>query len=368
MSCRQLPLLVTLLSLLASPCVRGEAACEDYCAEPCTALNGDVSFECGRCPDDPQWRCRPGQPGLPKRSAVNAAQRLFARAPWLRGPVEGLFARALWPQGPVHPGHEVEACEPVEFGACELEVFEHAAINRTWLLRHTHPIIIRGATTEWKAHELWGLESMVERYGEAAFHLDKRGGAVPLAKLLRRSGKYNMGHVVQRSDCYKETYRPYSPFLETVAADYRVPEYLQPMKTFQMGISNGGGVGVPPKEHPGAWFVGEGTQAVEPAPALARQRAAVAHAKPAGLPCDDAEQEGGLLCDQLEGDMIWVPDFWWHETCGMDSYSVGIGGITYEGVSAPSAPCRAPDEYRVDDIPYCKTTKCPSLDDPVLVE
>lgn len=66
--------------------------------------------------------------------------------------------------------------------------------------------------------------------------------------------------------------------------------------------------------------------------------------------------------------MIWVPDFWWHETCGMDSYSVGIGGITYEGVSAPSAPCRAPDEYRVDDIPYCKTTKCPSLDDRGLVQ
>ena len=113
-------------------------------------------------------------------------------------------------------------------------------MNRTWLLRHTHPIIIRGATTEWKAHELWGLESMVERYGEAAFHLDKRGGAVPLAKLLRRSGKYNMGHVVQRSDCYKETYRPYSPFLETVAADYRVPEYLQPMKTFQMHVALAG--------------------------------------------------------------------------------------------------------------------------------
>ena len=71
--------------------------------------------------------------------------------------------------------------------------------------------------------------------------------------------------------------------------------------------------------------------------------------------------KSGLLCDQLEGDMIWVPDFWWHETCGMDAYSVGIGGITYEGVSAPSAPCRAADEYRVDELPYCKTNKCPTL-------
>ena len=149
MPCRQLPLLATLLSLLASSCVRGEAACEDWCTELCTALNGDVRAECGGCPDDPRWRCRPGQPGLPERAAqfapaVDAAERLFelapwlrgpverllALAPWLRGPVEGLLARALWAhapwlRGPVIPGHEVETCEPVEFGACELEVFEH---------------------------------------------------------------------------------------------------------------------------------------------------------------------------------------------------------------------------------------------------
>ena len=369
MPCRQLPLLATLLSLLASPCVRGEAACEDWCTELCTALNGDVRAECGGCPDDPRWRCRPGQPGLPERAAqfapaVDAAERLFELAPWLRGPVEGLLVRALgalWARGPVIPGHEVETCEPVEFGACELEVFEHAAINRTWLLGHTQPIIIRGATTEWKAHELWGLDSMVERYGEATFHLDNRAGAVSLAKLLRRSGKYNMGHVVQRSDCYKETYRPYSPFLETVAADYRVPEYLQPMKTFQMGIGNGGGVGVPPEEHPGAWFVavkGRKRWSLHP-PSRGNEPPSLMRNQPGCLVT--TRSKSGLLCDQVEGDMIWVPDFWWHETCGMDAYSVGIGGITYESVSAPSAPCRAADEYRVDELPYCKTNKCPTL-------
>ena len=134
-----------------------------------------------------------------------------------------------------------------------------------------------------------------------------------------------------------------------------------------MGIGNGGGVGVPPEEHPGAWFVavkGRKRWSLHP-PSRGNEPPSLMRNQPG---CRvTTRSKGGLLCDQLEGDMIWVPDFWWHETCGMDSYSVGIGGITYEGVSAPSAPCRAPDEYRVDDIPYCKTTKCPSLDDPVLV-
>jgi len=34
------------------------AACEEWCAEPCAELNGDVETECGACSSG--WRCWPG--------------------------------------------------------------------------------------------------------------------------------------------------------------------------------------------------------------------------------------------------------------------------------------------------------------------
>ena len=37
-----------------------------------------------------------------------------------------------------------------------------------------------------------------------------------------------------------------------------------------------------------------------------------------------------LHCDQLEGDTIWVPHYWWHETCGLDEYSIGLGGLSHD--------------------------------------
>lgn len=44
-----------------------------------------------------------------------------------------------------------------------------------------------------------------------------------------------------------------------------------------------------------------------------------------------------FTCDQMEGDTLWVPDFWWHETCGLDACSAGIGGITYAEADRRSA-------------------------------
>jgi hypothetical protein len=49
--------------------------------------------------------------------------------------------------------------------------------------------------------------------------------------------RYPMGHVLQYGDCYMANGREYSPFLQTRnTKDYVVPTYLQPMKTFQIGL------------------------------------------------------------------------------------------------------------------------------------
>ena len=78
-----------------------------------------------------------------------------------------------------------------------------------------------------------------------------------------------------------------------------------------------------------------------------------------------------LECVQQPGDVIWVPNDWWHETCGLDEYSIGIGGVTYKGCcndlhgqGAGPGGCAArgePNGYGIDDIPYCQENHCESL-------
>jgi len=263
------------------------------------------------------------------------------------------------------PGYETFEAQFVD-GGCDLPAFEHAEVNRSWLISQRTPFIIRGATASWGAHSIWDKEGILKKYGGDAYHLE-RSGAVSLSEVLARDRRYNMGHVVfPREDCYRETYRPYSPFLSTIAEDYDVPEYLLPMKTFQMGIGSGEGVGVPPEDHPSAWFAavkGRKRWALHP-PRREEPPYLMKNAPRCGV---TRKTQVSLLCDQLEGDIIWVPDFWWHETCGLDGFSAGIGGITYEGADNPGTQQRTcaqeVGEYAISDIPYCKSNpdNCPSL-------
>lgn len=47
-----------------------------------------------------------------------------------------------------------------------------------------------------------------------------------------------------------------------------------------------------------------------------------------GLCVPQSKPLDALHCDQREGDVIWVPDYWWHETCGLEDYSIGLGALT----------------------------------------
>ena len=31
-------------------------------------------------------------------------------------------------------------------------------------------------------------------------------------------------------------------------------------------------------------------------------------------------------CLLLPGETIWVPENWWHATCNLDPYTIGVGG------------------------------------------
>lgn len=80
------------------------------------------------------------------------------------------------------------------------------------------------------------------------------------------------------------------------------------------------------------------------------------------------KQPRTITCDQPPGTVMWVPPGWHHETCALDEYSVGMGGLTFEGadVASEAHPGKCVTdmggaEYQLDAIPYCRAHACRSL-------
>ena len=137
-----------------------------------------------------------------------------------------------------------------------------------------------------------------------------------------------------------------------------------------MGIGTSAGSGVRVEEHPSSWF----------AAIVGRKRWAM-HPPNTNIPHDLMSSRPScslkmrfpttVTCDQPAGTVMWVPDGWYHETCGLDYFSVGLGGTTFEGpdeyVEGLTGPegteCSSRfDEYQLKDIPYCEGAgRCPSL-------
>ena len=213
-----------------------------------------------------------------------------------------------------------------------------ADVSRKWLLQQKNPVLIKGITKSWPALSGWKLENLGRLHGDVAYRTDPWGGNISLSRFINNefSADYYMGHVVQYGDCYLQHGREYSPFLQTRGKkDYHIPEMFQPMKTFQIGMGHGRGIGVAPEHHPPAWFavvagrkrwvLTPGEQGKEDEPPITLTGKVNGECEPSNLPSN------ALVCDQGPGDIMWVPDQWWHETCGLDNWTIGIGGVTYEG-------------------------------------
>ena len=268
-------------------------------------------------------------------------------------------------------------------------VVHEDVVTRNWLLARTKPVVIKGATIGWAAFKKWGLDNMLEDHGDAPFYLmDGPDGNVTLADMLANRGKYNLGHLMRAGSCYMERYRPYSPFIRAdVGGDYNVPSYLNPMSTYQIGIGTGMGIGVPPEQHPGAWFapvkgrkrwIMTPPTKVPPHEVMDRSFGYRIRHPPDRDRCQPSHlPRGALRCDSGIGDIVWVPNFWWHETCSLDDYTVGFGGLTDRNVirrgncvgGTRSGP-GGERTYSVADLQYCideSSTvdhgKCPELND-----
>jgi len=281
---------------------------------------------------------------------------------------------------------------------------QHASLSRQQLLAFPKPVLIRGATESWAARKAWTLDALLATHNDTVFHASPHGETT-LGDLLRMEDAYHTGQMGMKEDCYvdsggigapacdgkrgvlKSYERPYSPFMHARAGkDYNVPGYFLPARLLYMGIGHGNGGGVRPEEHPSAWFasaVGRKRWLVHP-PNLIGPKSAFSRPS-----CDVTHvYTSTLMCDQQPGDIIWLPGGWWHETCNLDPFSAGVGGVTYKEVEEkPKQRDRGkcnlgkdPElnkllrhrsggdspEYSTEDVPYCKQHHCPLLPTPGL--
>ena len=356
------------LALVVGVCI-AKPICESWCSHSCLELNGNPEGECSGC-EAPNL-CRPGEPGFDKGNANGETvlpQRESSPADEHHGG-GGMYGTH---GNPIKPPEGYQ--EDWVTGQCDLERVEHAQVTRQMLMDAEKPFIITGMTDGWNAHTTWALDELLKRYGDEPFQLHAHGNAT-LGDLLAWNGKYHMGHAVYPAgSCYSDPWRPYSPMLlGAFKEDYDLPRYLGPMTTFQMGVGTGYGVGVPPENHPSSWFAmvkGRKRWVLNP-PQAGSGRNGGEGSEPAGVMFRHANGEmcvpvnkplGALHCDQQEGEVIWVPTYWWHETCGLEDFSIGLGALTYDGCCPESQLDRKEectserhkgDSYGVHDIPVC---------------
>ena len=331
-------------------------SCEPWCSRaPCSELKGDPYAECGAC------------------QATTACN----------------FVQA----GDSNSERAADDCHLVdadEIGRCDLEVVDTSDVSREQLLNRSEPLLIRGATRGWPALENWTKSGLLARYGAETFEtIGEAAAELPtsnttFAELLSwRGGRQR--HLLalgrsryERQDRSAPQTRPNPwdatrpPFMRAIANDFTVPAYFRPAATFQLSWGSGAGAGVPPENHPSAWFAsvtGQKRWILTP-PAMGGSKppqqfftAAVPDA------ASDGRRRGGrgghegssvcrprcktrrpsLQCDVPVGDILWFPNFWYHETCGHDAFSAGIGGVTFRECCQRRPPARDQQEGDDDD-------------------
>jgi len=115
--------------------------------------------------------------------------------------------------------------------------------------------------------------------------------------------------------------------LSDLGTEYSHPEVFECASQCRVFSFGGGHRGVQVMQHGAAWLglVSGAKLWHVAAPHLPR---------PSNRECEHngridyvtAKAEGVEHCLMLPGETIWVPDNWWHATCNLDPYTIGLGG------------------------------------------
>lgn len=339
--------------------------CREWCSNPCEKLTGNVDQECGAChKNDPKILCFGD--GLGNNRKIAKSKR-YISPEYID---ESKRYIEYTNQNMNDASHDSYEDTTDILNHCNLERIPMSDVSRSLLLNAEKPFLIVNATVGWSAHKKWTRENILSEHGDKVFSVSPRG-PVTVSQMMKLS-KYHMGHVLSSNDCYSEPWRPYTPFLTSLHADYRLPEAFKPYSTFQIGVGVRNGTGVPPEQHPSSWFAvvaGPKRWAIHP-PNIKQPPELMNRRKFIRKICSASKaSEFTLFCTQKEGDVIWLPSYWWHETCNLEEHSIGMGAITYENCchgETPKHKCiqlsdKSGISFSVDDIDWCKMNECPTL-------
>lgn len=225
------------------------------------------------------------------------------------------------------------------------------------------PTVISGLTDDWPARTRWlDPQAFSKRFGHhqlkaiRASHgfsrLAKLGGAachnfddvgcpgqasatLSLAELVAFSAEEQIV-IMDLDDMAKGEHE----LLTDLTTEYELPEFLDSISNLRLLSLGGRAEGVQMSAHHSAWLaVLAGAKLWHLAPP--------SRPKPSNRYCpnrgkidyDLARREGVVHCMAYQGEVVVVPDNWWHATCNMLPYTVAIGGQTWDqSAGVPFAP------------------------------
>ena len=280
-------------------------------------------------------------------SSCESAACARVRLQWLRG----ANARKSPPGANVTAGGESVPCEFQVASSAELLAM--SLTERADFLTRL-PTLIRGLTDEWPARAAWsdpqsfsarfghhelkairasrGFTRLARLGGPRCFHFDEAAcpgqanATVALAELVPYSDEEQMV-IMDLPGMSRGEY----DLLADLTTEYEPPEFLLALSNVRLLSLGGRAEGVQMSRHHSAWLAtvaGAKLWHVAPPHVSQPQNRYCVHRGKVdyGL----AAREGILHCMAHEGDVVVVPDDWWHATCNMLPYTLAIGGQTWD--------------------------------------
>ena len=318
-------------SLLLSQFILARSAradCEPYCVEHCATLNGYVHDECNDCVDA-AYLCRPGTAGYDNWKVGATLEEEPSSSddepPIVTAEVDASGSTSSTEYEPL-PCQYLDASELKGKTGAQLA----SLLGR--------PTIIRGLIDNWPAHDRYGdgsFDSFASDFGNHSF-LARRANFA--REQCRRNGEDEWEVKVPLRDVFpylsNEHFVVYNGDLGMDRLEYvllsdirarlgfEVPELLKRAGGTTV-FSFGGGTGVRMGNHGMAW-VGliAGRKVWYTAPHHVQRPE-----NPTCMTGDEIEDLPTVShCLQKPKEVMIVPTAWWHATCNLDPYTLGLGG------------------------------------------
>lgn len=251
---------------------------------------------------------------------------------------------------------------PCEFQRASRDSLQAMSLKERTLFLTRLPTLITGLTDEWPARTAWAdPQRFSQRFGHHTIKAIRAGhGFARLARLggpqctnfdevgcpgqanatmtLAEVLPFTAGEQVVLMDLEDMNAGEFE-LLADLTTMYEVPEFLDALSNVRLLSLGGRPEGVQMSRHDSAWLA-------------TIAGAKLWHLAPRGVPqpqdrfCPNrgkidyelAAREGVIHCMANPGEVVVVPDGWWHATCNMMPYTLAVGGQTWE--SAVGQPFR----------------------------